>query len=214
MARTLRIDAYMDLICPWCLIGKRNLQTALVQLQADDPSLQVTLTWHSVQLLANLPVQGEDFNRFYVARLGSPEAVRARQAQVLQAATLAGVSIDFARIRRMPNTRLPHQLLAFAQHHLSPPQVDSLLESLLCAHFQRGQDISDMDLLRGLAAEHGLDLLMLDQWLQAGRGVPQPIAVPGVPFLVANQASALSGAHSSETLVQWMRESQFAETAL
>jgi hypothetical protein len=114
MNPSVRIDVYVELICPWCLIGKRHLERALAQLAtASDRELRVDLQWHTVQLIPQVPREGWPFAEFYARRLGSPEAVRQRQAQVRTAAAQAGVEIDFARIQRFPNTTLSHRLLAF-----------------------------------------------------------------------------------------------------
>jgi len=31
----MRIDVWADLVCPWCFIGKRRLQRALIDFQHD-----------------------------------------------------------------------------------------------------------------------------------------------------------------------------------
>ena len=155
MTQTLKIDVYVELICPWCLIGKSNLESALAQLAETDPDLHVQVQWHTVQLVPEVPSEGWPFAEFYLRRLGSPEAVRQRQAQVRAAAAQAGVEIDFARIERFPNTTLAHRLLAFAEHQ--PSVVDAMLDRLFEAYFQRGENIGDVRTLLDIAQELGLD---------------------------------------------------------
>ena len=53
---TLSIEVYFDFICPWCLIGKRQLDQALAQLRVAQPEVQVAVSWRGVQLLPALPV--------------------------------------------------------------------------------------------------------------------------------------------------------------
>ncbi|UUZ65839.1 DsbA family protein [Polaromonas sp. P1-6] len=77
MARTLRIDVYFDLICPWCWIGKSLLLQARERLAASDPEARVEVYWHSVQLIADVPEEGWPYAAFYERRLGSTLAVRA-----------------------------------------------------------------------------------------------------------------------------------------
>ena len=88
MKRSLSIDVYFDFICPWCLIGRRQLQAALAQFKAAQPEVEVNLAWQGVQLLPELPFDGQPFAEFYRRRLGSDQAVRQRQAQVRAASTL------------------------------------------------------------------------------------------------------------------------------
>jgi predicted DsbA family dithiol-disulfide isomerase len=205
MSSELHIDVYVDLICPWCLIGKRHLNQALAQLANEAPDIEVSLQWHSVQLIPDVPAGGLDFAEFYLHRLGSPEAVRARQAQVREAAQAAGVEVDFGRIRRFPNTLRAHQLFAFAARHLAADQLEAMLERLFAAYFNRGEDLGDMDTVRAIALEWGLDLAELQRWIDARQGLPKPVKVPGVPFFVFNRVQALSGAQPPAALLAAMR---------
>ena len=76
MSRTLHVEVYFDLICPWCLIGKRQLDDALARWHTEHPQHPVQLNWHGVQLVQGLPPGGLDFVAFYERRLGGPEAAR------------------------------------------------------------------------------------------------------------------------------------------
>jgi hypothetical protein len=112
MRRILNVDVYIDLICPWCLIGKSHLRRALERLAETDPDVDVRVRWHSVQLAPDVAAEGWPFAEFYERRLGGREAAQARQAQVRAAAAQAGVSIDFSRISIFPNSAKAHRLLA------------------------------------------------------------------------------------------------------
>jgi predicted DsbA family dithiol-disulfide isomerase len=207
MTPTLRIDVYFDLICPWCLIGKRHLNQALAQLVQRVPGVQVNVAWHSVQLIPEVPAEGLDFAEFYLHRLGSADAVRARQAQVREAAHRAGAVVDFARILRFPNTRQAHQLFSFAASHLAPLETEQLLERLFEAYFNLGEDLSERATLKAIAAQHGLDTPELDAWMACEQWQPVNIQVPGVPFFVFNQSKQLSGAQPVEVLLAAMLQS-------
>lgn len=207
MTPTLHIDVYFDLICPWCLIGKRHLNQALAQLVRMVPGVQVSVTWHSVQLIPEVPAGGLDFAEFYLQRLGSAEAVHTRQAQVREAAHRAGAALDFARILRFPNTRKAHQLFSFAASHLAPVETELLLERLFDAYFNLGEDLSDRATLGAIAARHGLDMPELDAWMACEQWQPKKIQVPGVPFFVFNQSNQLSGAQPVDVLLAAMRKS-------
>jgi predicted DsbA family dithiol-disulfide isomerase len=206
MTQNLKIDVYVELICPWCLIGKSNLESALAQLAETDPDLRVQVQWHTVQLLPEVPQEGWPFAEFYVRRLGSPEAVRQRQAQVRAAAAKAGVEIDFARIERFPNTTLAHRLLAFAASQ--PSVVDAMLDRLFEAYFQRGENIGEIDTLLDIAQELGLSREAAAAWLDAE---PTPLtgspAVSGVPLFVFNEKFSLSGAQPPAMLLSAIRHS-------
>jgi len=203
MARELRIDVFVELICPWCLIGKRQLARAVERFAQTDPEVRVDVHWRAVQLVPQVPAEGWPFAEFYLRRLGSPEAVRQRQAQVQAAAAQAGVDIDLARIARFPNTARAHSLLSFAASQ--PHTVDPLLERLFDAYFRRGEDIGDTATLVAIAQQMGLDPASARAWLDAAPPPAEPAQVNGVPLFVFNGQIALSGAQPPEVLWSAMR---------
>src|SRR3989440_11780036 len=54
----LFVDVVSDVVCPWCYIGKRKLETALSRLRVDEPGLSPTVRWHPFELNPDLPVEG------------------------------------------------------------------------------------------------------------------------------------------------------------
>jgi predicted DsbA family dithiol-disulfide isomerase len=204
MASALRIDVFVELVCPWCLIGKRQLAMALERFARSDPHVQVQLHWRPVQLIAQVPAEGWPFAAFYLRRLGSAEAVRQRQAQVQAAAAQAGVDIDLTRIQRFPNTARAHRLIDFAAVQ-QPAAVDALLERLFDAYFRRGEDIGACETLLAIAQEIGLDVASARPWQEAPPRSPEPAPVTGVPLFVFDGRFALSGAQPPEALWSAMR---------
>jgi predicted DsbA family dithiol-disulfide isomerase len=213
MSSELAVTVYFDLICPWCLIGKRNLETAFTMLEQSDPQVTVKVDWRSTQLLAHVPDDGLDFTAFYEARLGGAAAVRARQAQVLAAAREAGCEIAFERIPRMPNTAKAHRLLHFARS-AGPSRFEQLLDRLFQAHFMDGLDIGDAGVLASLAQACGYDGKTTATRIQdprldsAWRG-----AAAGVPLYVFGDGAAISGAHPPATLHGQMRRAAMEQMA-
>lgn len=208
MTGTLRIDAFFDFICPWCLIGKRQLELALTELRDSHPDVTLELAWHGVQLLPHLPAQGVPFVEFYRQRLGSAEAVQARQAQVRQAAAAVGLSIDFSGINTMPNTGDAHRLLERAAELGGVAQRDTLLERLFAAYFHQGQNLGDSTTLLAIAESCGYQREALVDCLE---GAHRPyedggMGAKGVPYFIFNRRQAVSGAQPAEVLLQAMQQ--------
>ncbi|HJV01962.1 MAG TPA: DsbA family oxidoreductase [Burkholderiaceae bacterium] len=208
MKPMLHIEVGFDVICPWCLIGMRNLQAAIARLRACAPEAAVHVHWRGVQLLPNVPAAGWPFMEFYRQRLGGDAAVRRRQAQVSEAAAAAGVRIDYQRIRNMPNTADAHRLLRHAAQNGSAAQRDALLERLFTGYFQRGEDVGDPAVLltHGLAC--GMERADIAP-LMLGAAVPfQADGVGngngGVPYYVVNGKLVASGAQPPEVLLAAM----------
>ena len=189
----LVVEVWFDLICPWCLIGKRQLDQALAEFRRLHPERPVALSWRSQVLLPDIPPQGLPLREFYLQRLGGAEAVAARQAQVRAAASRVGLSLDFSRIARMPNTRAAHGLVADAQARCDAGTVDALIEELFAAHFLRGMNIDDGEFLDALAQDHGIPLRCAVPAIES--------MVSGVPLFVADRVEALSGAQSPQRLL-------------
>jgi predicted DsbA family dithiol-disulfide isomerase len=204
MSPVLKIDVFFDFICPWCLIGKRQLERALAQLSGSHPQVEVELTWHGVQLLPHLPAEGVAFAAFYLERLGSAQAVSMRQAQVLRAANAAGLDLDLSRIALMPNSADAHRLLACAANVGDAAQCEALLERLFAGYFRHGEDLGDSATLLAIAESCGFEPAQLAPALRGdGRPyvAPQPdSSAQSVPYFVFNNRLTLSGAQPPQVL--------------
>lgn len=202
----VRVDAYFDLICPWCWIGKRHFDKACTRLTKLMPDMYIDVHWHSVQLIPDVPPQGWPYQMFYEQRLGGPDAVRARQAQVQAAATRAELTIQFARIKTFPNTWLAHHLLALAAQQLTPPELQALQEAMFDAYFTHGSDLGDVNTLSGLAKTYSVDLSNAENF-DAPSVWGENSGVAGVPYFVFNQQWSLSGAQAPEAFLSAMLRS-------
>jgi len=214
---SVTVDVHFDFVCPWCLIGKRNLDAAVSRLASLRPDVNVKARWHSHQLLPDTPVGGVPYQAFYVARLGSPGAVAARRAQVQEAAHAAGIELAFDRIEVMPNTRAAHKLVAWATAANTGAACKPalLIDRLFTAYFMDGEDIGNPDVLERIGLACGLDAADLADHLTMSRregniALPrstQADDVRGVPHFVVNSALSLSGAYSPGAIVDAMLRS-------
>ncbi|WP_101049461.1 DsbA family oxidoreductase [Macromonas nakdongensis] len=209
MSRSLNVDVYFDLICPWCLIGKRHLRDALAALHAEAPEVEVALTWHSLSLIPLVPAQGLPFAEFYRQRLGSEAAVQRRQAEVRAAAERAGVPLRFDRIQTFPNTRMAHLLVQRVGAQAGAAAAEAVIDRLFDGYFVRGEDLGDAEALVALGRDWGLEPEALRQHLRAGQ-LPESgpwAAGAGVPLFVFNGLRSVVGAQPVERLLQVMRQS-------
>lgn len=208
MSGRLRVDVFFDFICPWCLIGKRQLEHAQVQFRSRHPGVQITTEWHGVQLLPQLPAQGEPFADFYRKRLGNAEAVAMRQTQVQQAAAEVGLAIDLSRIPTMPNTADAHRLFERASELGNVAQRDLLLERLFAAYFQKGEDLGCRETLLAIARSCGIDAQAVADCL-LGDATPfagSPGASGGVPSFQLDRRMTVVGAQPAVALLGAMSQ--------
>ena len=106
----IRLDIFSDPVCPWCYIGKAYLDRAL-EAHADHP---FAVAWHPFQLNPEMPAGGADRATYLEQKFGGRDKAVAIYARVEEAAQDAGVAIDFAAMKRMPNTLDAHRLIHWA----------------------------------------------------------------------------------------------------
>ncbi|MGP1677224.1 MAG: DsbA family oxidoreductase [Burkholderiales bacterium] len=218
----MNIDIISDVVCPWCYIGKRQIEAALALYAQQDPGAdKPSITWRPFQLNPQLPAEGMSRQDYVVQKFG---AARAKDvyARVTAVGAEYGIAFAFDRIARQPNTVAVHSLIALAGAAGQP--VDGLQsrvkEALLQAYFLNGVDLTKSENLVAIATAAGLDRAKAEQCLadpQSRRAVEQEdqraraIGVEGVPFFIFNGKLAVSGAQGPQALLDAMRQ---AETAV
>jgi len=146
----MRIDIVADVICPWCFIGKRRLETALAQR----PAIAPDITWRPFQLNPDMPREGMPRDAYLAAKFGGQaHAKRINQAAV-DAGHSVGIPFAFDKIARTPNTLNAHRLVRYAQRH---GRANEVVDRLFSGYFIEGRDIGDLDTLAEIAGDSGLD---------------------------------------------------------
>ena len=212
ISRMVPLDILSDPICPWCYIGKARLDAALAET-GTDPFVQ---RWRIYQLNPEMPPEGMDRRAYLEAKFGGPEGAARVYDHIAREAAAAGLEIDFERIGRTPNTLDAHRLIRWSE---STGHQSAVAEQLFVRYFQRGEDISDHDVLLEVAASAGMErdviarLLVGDAdraELEAEDAEARRMGVTGVPtFIVAGQY-VLQGAQETAT---WRRAiEEIAET--
>ena len=199
----LTIEVWFDFICPWCLIGKRQLQLALRELHLTRPEVVVRVQWHGLSLLPDLPLEGVPYVEFYRHRLGGDDAVRQRQQQVQAAAATVGIEINFPAIQRMPNTALAHHTFRHLQATEPAERLDAVLESWFRLHFIDGGNLGDAASLARCAKASGVPADHLPQGAAPGAFHAAGPA-NGVPAFRINGRYQLAGAVPPAQLLSTM----------
>ncbi|WP_256842778.1 DsbA family oxidoreductase [Ornithinimicrobium cryptoxanthini] len=207
MAKTLKVDIWSDIACPWCYIGKRKFERAVEEFSADGREVEVE--YHSFELAPDTPVdfEGSEVD-FLVAHKGMPaEQVEQMLSQVSSIASSVGLDYDFESMQHT-NTVRAHQVLHLAKG--KGLQVE-LKERLLKAYFEQGRHVGRAEELADLAAEVGLDRDEVLSALESEEFLPDVRAdiaqartygISGVPFFVLDRKFGVSGAQETTTFVQ------------
>ena len=210
------VEVWSDVVCPWCYIGKRRLESALADFEHRD---QVEVVWRSFELDPTTPRStepggGGDLATYLGDKYGGGrEAGLAMNAQVSQIAAGDGLDYHLERAVRS-NTVDAHRLLHLAFQTGGPELQGALKERILAAYFTEGAAIDDPATLLGLATEVGLDPARVEQVLASEEfadEVRQDVAqaqaygANGVPFVVVDGRYGVSGAQPAELFGQALR---------
>ena len=187
-----RLDIFADPVCPWCLIGKLELDAALVS-RPDHP---FAITWHPFRLNPQMPKQGMDRAEYLTAKLG--EDAQAAERAVAERAAALGVTLNPAM--REPDTTDAHRLMHWAG--LEGCQ-DAVMTGLLTAHWLEAQDIDDAETLTRIAAAAGMDIAATAKLLAGDADRDEVISreaharqrgINSVPTFIVADTHAVSGA--------------------
>jgi predicted DsbA family dithiol-disulfide isomerase len=204
-----RIDVVSDVICPWCYIGKRQLERALTILEQD--GLHFTVHWNPFQLNPDMPPEGRDRAAYRTWKFGSLEKSKELDERTSDAAAAVGLQFRTDLMARTPNTMPAHRLVWFADRAGKQPEM---MERLFQAYFTQGKDVGDLSVLADCAAEIGLDRQEVTEFLAgdlADRALRQAdqaareSGVSGVPSFFLDGYGLFSGAMPAETIAQALR---------
>jgi predicted DsbA family dithiol-disulfide isomerase len=197
---TVKLDILSDPICPWCYIGKTQLDRAL----AAAPRHPFVIEWHPFQLNPDMPAGGMDRRAYLEAKFGGKEGAVRAYAPVVEHAGSLGLTINFEAMQRTPNTLDAHRLIHWAgiEGH-----QNAAVDALFAAYFTAGRDIGDRDVLADIADGIGMDaaavrkLLATDADTDAIRdrdAHSRKMGVTAVPTFIVAGKHAVPGAQPQE----------------
>lgn len=202
----MKIEIWSDIMCPFCYVGKRRLETALAQFPHRQ---EMDIVWRSFELDPAMQTKpGQNIHEFLAERKGVSLAQgRQMNEHMGQIAREVGLHFDFDNMVPV-NTFLAHRFIHLAAKH---GQQDAAKERVLAAYFTEGRNVADLDTLVELGTGLGLDAgeirtaLQADDYAQEVRHdeyQARQIGVRGVPYFVFDDKYAVSGAQPSELFLE------------
>ena len=160
----LKVDIVSDVVCPWCIIGYKQLMKAL---DAVAGQFEPTIHWHPFELNPNMPAEGQDLREHIAMKYGtSPSQSSGARSRLTELGESLGFTFDYYDGMRMVNTFAAHQLLHWAG--LNGLQTELKL-ALFSAFFSERKDVSQHDVLVATAESVGLDAHEASALLEDGR---------------------------------------------
>lgn len=211
-AQSLRVDIVSDVVCPWCIIGYKQLMKALDTMPGQ---FEVSIAWHPFELNPTMPAQGQDLREHIAQKYGSSAAQSQGARERLGALGEAlGFRFDYYDGMRMVNTFRAHQLLHWAGEL---GRQTELKLALFDAFFSRREDVSEPQLLAQVAQRAGLDGALAMQVLADERYAPEvrreqqhwlEQEVHAVPTFFFQGQYIVPGAQEAETFVRVLNKIQ------
>ena len=208
MTKTLRIDIISDVMCPWCIVGYRQLSAAL---EATGTAHEIH--WHPFELNPDMPPEGQNLREHIMQKYGSSleESEQSRQHLKTLGSDL-GIDFQFSNGSRMHNTFNTHQLLHWAN---TQERMHDLKQALFIAHFTNARDLSDNAVLADIAGEIGLDrteaLAVLDDQRYASQIRQEENfwtkqGIRGVPAVVFDRQHLVTGAQGVDNFTSILKQ--------
>ncbi|MET9343322.1 DsbA family oxidoreductase [Nonomuraea sp. NPDC003804] len=209
----MRVEIYVDVLCPWCYIGRRRVAAALADMAERD---RLEIVWRSFELAPDASrTPGQSAAEALVEWWG--EQAPARAARIRAVGAAEGLDLDLHAARPV-NTFDAHRLSHLAARH---GLADQAMERLFRAYHTEGRNVADHTVLEHLGVETGLDadevreMLAGDAYaaeVRADERRAAELGVTGVPTLVIDGAPRFSGVQPPAVLRELLERGLARET--
>lgn len=204
----VQIDIISDVMCPWCIVGFKQLEMALAQT-----GMGARVRWHPFELNPDMPEDGENLSEHIARKYGSTqEQSEQNRQQIRDLGSALGFAFNFSDNSRIVNSFLAHVLLDFAatkglQHPLKL--------ALFTAHFTEGRNVADRDVLIEVATSLGMDgaevvtALSDDAHAKAVRAQESVWAqngISGVPTMIFDEKYLITGAQGPQNYAKMLEK--------
>ena len=217
MSAALAIDIWSDVMCPWCVIGYKNLERALEMLEGE---VAAQVRWLPFELNPDMAAEGEESTAHLARMYGrTPEQAEAGRTMMAERAREAGFPFDYTGEGEAPpamlwNTFDAHKLLLWARETAGPKAQTRLKFALFAAHFQQRRKVGERIVLLAIAEEAGFnpnlasaafDDPRIAAAVRAEEQAAFDASVTGVPAMVFDGKFLVPGAQEPETYVNLIR---------
>lgn len=204
---SMRVIIFSDVVCPWCYIGKRRLDTAIANLRARGVEVDLDISYMPYQLDPTAPIgQSMPVSEAYAKKFGGAEKAQQILAHVTNIASQDGIVFNMD-IALRANTLLAHRLLVMAQRDYGNEVQATLKERIMQSYFTDGDDIADPEVLSMCAAEVGIQHNRASQFLATDECVDDvqdslqmaaENGITAVPTFIFNDQWSVPGAQDVE----------------
>lgn len=207
----MTVEIYSDIACPWCYIGESRFKRALAAFPNAD---EIDVVFRPYQLDPSLPETPQPLTESLGAKFG--ERLEATLRQTTSTAKKEGLDLRFEDALAV-NTLTAHRLLHFALETAGAETQRAVAGKLFDAHFTRGLNVADHDVLADIAEAAGLDRNQAHAYLSSGEGEEdvrsaieqaQRLGISAVPTFVIDGKYGIQGAQPPSAFLQALEQIQ------
>lgn len=212
--KIVTIKIASDVVCPWCLIGKTELEIAMDKLKED---YHFNIQFLPFELAPDIPVSGVDFKIYMTNKFGNWDRFIQSSQILIERGKNLGINFNIASIAKSVNTFDMHRIIQFAHQFGLQSKIKS---AYMSAYFEQNIDLSIQENVIEIAQENGLDVDLVKRLLNSNEGAEEirsiqnnlrQLGITGVPFFILNDQYGLSGAVPSEQLIEAIKEASLNE---
>ncbi len=215
----IRFDFVSDIVCPWCIIGYKQVDHALeLYKEIEGEALDAEFHWHPFELNPHMPPEGQDVADHIAEKYGRTiQQGREARARMGKVGESVGFKFNFGDEMRVYNSFKAHKLLHWTGKMIGPKQQTALKMEFFKSYFQKRLDISDeallMDALAAAlpnadmaAAQSALSDQTIEAQVRAEQKMWRDRDIQGVPAIIIDQKFMVPGAQDAQTFVNVIRK--------
>ena len=205
---TLKIDIVSDIVCPWCVIGFRNLKKAMEELKSE---LDFEISWKPYELHPEIPQEGYDKKLYMQQKFGSAGG-KSRYDEITKIGESLNFNFNFSKTKRIPNTFMAHRLLWKSEEYNLQTELS---EALFTAYFTDGLDIGSKEILAEISESVGMNKNEILNFLNSDEGGQETAdlemnfiekSIGAVPTYFINDKYIIQGGQEPETFISFLRK--------
>ena len=207
--KTISIKIASDVVCPWCYIGKKEIENAMSQLKDE---FHFDVQYLPFELSPDMPEEGMDFREHIEGKFGDWNRFLEGNKFLVERGKTVGINFDIANIERSPNTFKMHQIIQLAHQFGIQPQIKN---AFMKANFEDKIDLTKTENILKIATDNGLDSEVVKEALSnkdaehAVRNMEENLrsmGISGVPFFILENQYGISGAVPATQLVEAIKD--------
>ena len=206
----MKIEIFSDFTCPYCYIGKRELEHAI---ETAGYTGQVQIEYKAYQIGPDTPKENAPslYEGMATKFDSSIDDVKEMTKGIALRAAEVGLHYNFEDMKTA-HTEKAHRLAKWTKQF---GLVADYTEALMNGYFTAGKDLNDDTMLLGVIAELGLNMESAKAVLASSdfiedldedRYDAQQIGIQSVPFFVFENRYGIKGAEPNEVFVRTLHQ--------